>query len=80
MDDLLVEYTRRRGINSEGLALLPKAAAGCWPNSGRTLAAAEAQASGLMASLNRTPASAEHAAFTIASQQAVWEVRESSLV
>jgi hypothetical protein len=24
IDDLLVEYTRRRGINSEGLALLPE--------------------------------------------------------
>ena len=24
MDDLLVEYTRRKGINPEGLALLPE--------------------------------------------------------
>ena len=49
IDDLLVEYTRRRGINSEGLALLPEGGGWLLAEFGAdTVAAAEAQASGLM--------------------------------
>src|SRR6202140_2620283 len=56
VDDLLVEYTRRRGINSEGLALLSEG--GGWllaEFGGDTAAAAEAQAEALMAALNCSP-------------------------
>ena len=56
VDDLLVEYTRRKGINSEGLALLPEGGGWLLAEFGAdTIAAAEAQASGLMEALNRSP-------------------------
>jgi len=29
LDDLLVHYTRRKGINAEGLSVLPEVEAGC---------------------------------------------------
>src|SRR5579863_2940181 len=80
MDEVLIRYTRIKGINSEGLALLPEG--GGWllaEFGGETLSQAEAQALGLMASLNR---SANPPAIRLYSgQQArrVWEVRESSL-
>ena len=62
IDDLLVEYTRRRGINSEGLALLPEGGGWLLAEFGAdTIAAAEAQASGLMEALNRSPEPAQHA-------------------
>src|SRR5712692_9799681 len=56
IDDLLVEYTRRRGINSEGLALLPEGGGWLLAEFGAaTVAAAEAQAAGLMETLGRRP-------------------------
>ena len=56
IDDLLVEYTRRRGINSEGLALLPEGGGWLLAEFGAdTIAAAEAQASGLMEPLGNEP-------------------------
>jgi FAD/FMN-containing dehydrogenase/Fe-S oxidoreductase len=81
IDDLLVEYTRRRGINSEGLALLPEGGGWLLAEFGAdTVAAAEAQASGLMASLNRSPNPPNMRLFTNRDQiRRVWEVRESSL-
>jgi FAD/FMN-containing dehydrogenase/Fe-S oxidoreductase len=81
IDDLLVEYTRRRGINSEGLALLPEGGGWLLAEFGAdTVAAAEAQASGLMASLNRSPNPPNMRLFTNREQvRRVWEVRESSL-
>src|SRR6202142_3264288 len=81
IDDLLVEYTRRRGINSEGLALLPEG--GGWllaEFAAETIAAAEAQASRLMEALNRSPNPPNMCLFTDREQvKRVWEVRESSL-
>ena len=81
IDDLLVEYTRRRGINSEGLALLPEGGGWLLVEFGAdTIAAAEAQASGLMQALNRSPNPPNLRLFTNREQvKRVWEVRESSL-
>ncbi len=81
VDDLLVEYTRRRGINSEGLALLPEGGGWLLAEFGAdTVAAAETQASGLMEALNRTPNPPNMRLFTNREQiKRVWEVRESSL-
>ena len=81
VDDMLVEYTRRRGINSEGLALLPEGGGWLLAEFGAdTVAAAEAQASGLMEALNRTPSPPNMRLFTNREQiKRVWEVRESSL-
>jgi FAD/FMN-containing dehydrogenase/Fe-S oxidoreductase len=79
-DDILVGYTRTKGINSEGLALLPEG--GGWllvEFGGGTPREAESQARGLIDALNRT-ANPPHARL-YAGQQAkrVWEIRESSL-
>jgi FAD/FMN-containing dehydrogenase/Fe-S oxidoreductase len=81
IDDLLVEYTRRKGINSEGLALLPEGGGWLLAEFGAdTIAAAKAQASGLMETLNRSPNPPIMVLFTDREQiQRVWEVRESSL-
>ena len=54
-DDLLVYYTRTKGINPEGLALLPEG--GGWlmvEFGGQTIAEAESQARGLIDALNRS--------------------------
>ncbi len=81
IDDLLVEYTRRKGINSEGLALLPEGGGWLLAEFGAdTVAAAEAQAAGLMESLGRGPNPPQMRLFTNREQiRRVWEVRESSL-
>src|SRR6266851_2770042 len=81
IDDLLVEYTRRRGINSEGLALLPEGGGWLLAEFGAaTVAAAEAQAVGLMEGLGRNPNPPQMRLFTNREQiKRVWEVRESSL-
>ncbi|HYM05037.1 MAG TPA: FAD-linked oxidase C-terminal domain-containing protein [Terriglobales bacterium] len=81
IDDLLVEYTRRRGINSAGLALLPEGGGWLLAEFGAdTIAAAKAQASGLMEALNRSPNPPNMRLFTNREQvKRVWEVRESSL-
>jgi FAD/FMN-containing dehydrogenase/Fe-S oxidoreductase len=81
IDDMLVEYTRRRGINSEGLALLPEGNGWLLAEFGAdTIAEAEAQATGLMEALNRSPNPPNMRLFTSREQiKRVWEVRESSL-
>jgi FAD/FMN-containing dehydrogenase/Fe-S oxidoreductase len=81
VDDMLVEYTRRRGINSEGLALLPEGNGWLLAEFGAdTIAAAEAQASRLMEELSRRPNPPNMRLFTDREQiKRVWEVRESSL-
>jgi FAD/FMN-containing dehydrogenase/Fe-S oxidoreductase len=81
VDDLLVEYTRRRGINSEGLALLPEGGGWLLAEFGAaTIADAEAQATGLMEALHRSPNPPRIRLFTNREQiRRVWEVRESSL-
>ena len=81
VDDLLVEYTRRRGINSEGLALLPEGGGWLLAEFGAaTVAEAEAQATGLMEQFGRSPHPPRMRLFTDRQQiKRVWEVRESSL-
>ena len=81
VDDLLIEYTRRKGLSPEGLALLPPGGGWLFVEFGADEAhAAEAQAHRLMEELGRSSPSAEMRLF-INKQQAkkVWEVRESSL-
>jgi len=81
IDHLLVEFTRRKGINSEGLALLP--AGGGWllaEFGADTAAEAESQACTLMDSLGRSPKPPQMRLFTDQQRaKRVWEVRESAL-
>src|SRR5580698_6800660 len=81
VDHLLVEYTRRKGINSEGLALLPQG--GGWllaEFGGTTRSEAESQAQKLMESLSRSTTPPQMHLFTDKQQiKRVWEVRESAL-
>jgi Fe-S oxidoreductase len=79
-DDLLVGYTRKKGINSEGVALLPEGGGWLMVEFGAdTAAEAESQARGLMQSLGRA---ANPPNMRLCNQQQakrVWEVRESAL-
>ncbi len=81
IDDLLVEYTRRKGINSEGLALLPEGGGWLLAEFGAgTPPEAEKKARGLMEALSRSANPPQMRLFTTPSQvKRVWEVRESSL-
>jgi Fe-S oxidoreductase len=81
VDDLLVEYTRRMGINSEGLALMPEGGGWLFAEFGAgTPQEAEDQARGLMATLSQGPNPPQMRLFTDKQQiRRVWEVRESSL-
>ncbi|MBZ5600330.1 MAG: FAD-binding protein [Acidobacteriia bacterium] len=81
MDDLLIEYTRRKKLNSEGLALLPEGGGWLLAEFGASTASeAEAQARGLMESLGRSSSPPQMRLF-IDKQQArrVWDIRESGL-
>src|SRR5208337_1038190 len=79
-DDLLVGYTRTKGINSEGLALLPEGGGwllvefGAW-----TAAEAESQARSLIAALNRSANPPNVRLCSSHEAKRVWEVREASL-
>ncbi len=79
-DDLLVGYTRTKGINSEGLALLPEG--GGWlmvEFGGQTAQEAESQARGLIDALNRSDNPPNVRICSGQQAKRVWEVRESSL-
>jgi FAD/FMN-containing dehydrogenase/Fe-S oxidoreductase len=80
-DDLLVGYTRRKGINSEGLALLPEGAGWLLVEFGaETAREAESQAHGLMQVLSRATAPPRMHLYSGKQQiKRVWEVRESAL-
>ena len=80
-DDLLVGYTRVKGINSEGLALLPEGGGWLMVEFGaQTALQAESQARTLMQSLGRDANSPSVRLYTDKQQaRRVWEVRESSL-
>jgi FAD/FMN-containing dehydrogenase/Fe-S oxidoreductase len=80
-DDLLVGYTRAKGINSEGLALLPEGGGWLMVEFGASTAReAESQARGLMQSLGRGATPPNMRLYTDQQQaKRVWEVRESSL-
>jgi hypothetical protein len=81
IDELLVEFTRRKGLNAEGLALLPQG--GGWlliEFGAATAAEAESQARELMQSLGRSTNPPQMRLFTDKQQsKRVWEVRESAL-
>ena len=80
-DDLLVGYTRAKGINSEGLALLPEGCGWLMVEFGASTAPeAEAQARALMKTLSRAALPPNFRLFTDKQQaKRVWEVREASL-
>jgi FAD/FMN-containing dehydrogenase/Fe-S oxidoreductase len=82
MDNLLVESTRRRGMNPAGVALLPEG--GGWllaEFGGETLGEAESAARRLTDALARSAASAPNVLLFPDRKQArkLWEVRESAL-
>jgi FAD/FMN-containing dehydrogenase/Fe-S oxidoreductase len=80
IDDLLAEYTRRRGINSEGLALLPPGGGWLLVEFGaQTAPEADAQARGLMDILSRSAIVPNVRLCNRAEAKHVWTVRESSL-
>jgi FAD/FMN-containing dehydrogenase/Fe-S oxidoreductase len=81
MDDLLIEYTRRRGINPEGLALLPPGGGWLLAEFGaQTASEAELQARGLMDALCRSAQTPSFRLLTDKHQaRKAWEVRESAL-
>ena len=80
-DDLLVGYTRAKGINSEGVALLPEGGGWLMVEFGaETALEAESQARGLMQSLARAANPPAIRIYTNKQQiKRVWEVRESAL-
>jgi len=80
-DDLLVGYTRAKGINSEGLALLPEGGGWLMVEFGASSALeAESQARGLMQSLGHSANPPRLVLYTGKQQiKRVWEVRESAL-
>jgi Fe-S oxidoreductase/FAD/FMN-containing dehydrogenase len=81
IDDLLVHYTRTKGINSEGLAMLPEGGGWLLVEFGAdTAPEAESQARALMQSLRRgaTPA-AMYLCANKQQAQCIWDVRESAL-
>ncbi|MGB7601485.1 MAG: FAD-linked oxidase C-terminal domain-containing protein [Candidatus Sulfotelmatobacter sp.] len=80
-DDLLVSYTRTKGINSEGLSLLPEGGGWLMVEFGsKTALEAESQAHGLMQALGRSAIAPAMHLYTDKQQiKRVWEVRESAL-
>jgi FAD/FMN-containing dehydrogenase/Fe-S oxidoreductase len=80
-DDLLVGYTRTKGINSEGLALLPEGGGWLMVEFGaETAPDAESQARSLMRALTRNGHPPNMRLCTDKQQiKRVWEVRESAL-
>jgi FAD/FMN-containing dehydrogenase/Fe-S oxidoreductase len=80
-DDMLVDYTRRKGINTEGLAMLPPG--GGWllvEFGGWSAAEADSKARNFMQAMGRAANSPHMHIFPDRVQaKKVWEVRESSL-
>jgi FAD/FMN-containing dehydrogenase/Fe-S oxidoreductase len=80
-DDIMVSASRRKGVNLEGLALLPEGGGWLMVEFGAgTAAEAEAQARNLMETLGRSATPPNMRLFTDPKQaRRIWEVRESSL-
>jgi FAD/FMN-containing dehydrogenase/Fe-S oxidoreductase len=79
-DNLLVNFTRIKGVNPEGLALLPDG--GGWllvEFGGATASEAESRAHSLIAALNRSANPPSIRIYSGAQAKRIWEVRESSL-
>jgi FAD/FMN-containing dehydrogenase/Fe-S oxidoreductase len=81
IDDLLVEFTRRKRLSPEGLALLPPGGGWLLAEFGAaTVAEAESQARELMRTLSQSPIPPQMHLFTDKAQaKRVWEVREAAL-
>ena len=81
IDELLVEFSRRKGINAEGIALLPAGGGWLYAEFGaNTAAEAESQARQLMHSLSQTSTPPNMRLFTDKPQmKRAWDVRESAL-
>ncbi len=81
LDEIMVDASRRKGVNLEGLALLPEGAGWLIVEFGaQTIAEAEAEARNLMANLDRRPILPNYRLFVDAQQaRRIWDVRESSL-
>jgi len=79
-DDLLVYYGRKKGINTEGLALLPAGAGWLMVEfGGQTLSEAESKALKLIEALNHSATPPNVQLYSGAQAKRIWEVRESSL-
>ncbi|MGB8115435.1 MAG: FAD-linked oxidase C-terminal domain-containing protein, partial [Candidatus Sulfotelmatobacter sp.] len=79
-DDLLAHYTQAKGINSEGLALLPEGGGWLMVEFGAdTAQEAESQARNLMHSLGRVANPPTMRLCDKQQAKRVWEVRESAL-
>jgi FAD/FMN-containing dehydrogenase/Fe-S oxidoreductase len=79
-DDLLVYYNHTKGMNSQGLALLPEG--GGWlmvEFGGQTAQEAESQARRLVDALNRSATPPKVKLYADQQAKRVWEIRESSL-
>ncbi|HWY58477.1 MAG TPA: FAD-linked oxidase C-terminal domain-containing protein [Terriglobales bacterium] len=81
IDELLVEFTRRKGLSPEGLAMLPPGGGWLFVEFGaNTAAEAEAQARDLMQSLGSGSNPPQMRLFANQQQaKRAWEVRESAL-
>src|ERR1700730_4205704 len=81
IDDLLVDYTRRKAIHSEGLSLLPEGCGWLLVEFGaQTALEAESQARTLMETLSRNQSPPNMHLLTNPTQaRRVWEIRESAL-
>ncbi|MFZ1918022.1 MAG: FAD-linked oxidase C-terminal domain-containing protein [Terriglobales bacterium] len=80
-DDIIVNASRRKGLNLEGLTLLPKGAGWLMVEfGGNTIAEAEEQARRLMETLDRSSIPPDMRMFTDTRQaRRIWDVRESGL-
>jgi FAD/FMN-containing dehydrogenase/Fe-S oxidoreductase len=79
-DDLLVYYTRTKGINSEGLALLPEGEGWLMVEfGGPTAKEAKSQAQRLIEALNRSANPPNVRLFSGQPAKRIWEIREASL-
>ncbi len=79
-DDLLVYYERTKGINTEGLALLPEGGGWLMVEFGaESIPGAEMQAQRLIDALRRSPNPPNVKLYSGANARRIWEVRESSL-
>jgi Fe-S oxidoreductase/FAD/FMN-containing dehydrogenase len=81
LDDIMVAASRRKGLNLEGLGLLPKGGGWLLVEFGAdSVGEADAQAHSLMAELDRSPNPPTMRLFSDPKQaRRIWEVRESSL-
>ncbi len=80
-DDIIVNASRRKGVNLEGLVLLPEGGGWLMVEFGADkISEAEAKAHHLMATLDRATPAPDMRLFTDARQaRRIWDVRESSL-